>query len=261
MTEIDADPDQPAGDDAEGQELPASIELAWGRRERPTRGPKRGLTLERVVAAGIKVAMTDGIGALSMGRVAAELGVATMSLYRYVSAKDELLTIMVDTALGPPVMPAQGIGWRAGMTAWAVGIHDAYRRQPWSLRVPINAPPLGPNNVLWLEAALRSLAETELSEQDKLFAIILVSGFVRNDATLIADVAATEAAQPVRLSYGGALSQLIDPRRFPAVQRTIESGAFDDDDDPELGFVYGLERILDGLEVLVERSRRPPSAD
>ena len=85
--------------------LPPVIELAWGLRERPGRGTRRGLSLERVVAAGIKVALTEGIGALSMARVAAELGAATMSLYRYVAAKDELLTLMVDTALGPLLAP------------------------------------------------------------------------------------------------------------------------------------------------------------
>src|SRR5215469_5805920 len=89
----------PMSDD---EQLPPAIELAWGRRRRATRGPKPGLTLERIVAAGIKVAMTEGIGALSMTRVAAELGVGTMSLYRYISAKDELLTLMVDSALGSP---------------------------------------------------------------------------------------------------------------------------------------------------------------
>src|SRR5271156_3032527 len=69
--------------------LPASIELAWGLGERPRRGPKPGLTLERIVAAGIRVAMTDGLGSVSMGRIAAELGGSTMSLYRYVRAKDD----------------------------------------------------------------------------------------------------------------------------------------------------------------------------
>jgi AcrR family transcriptional regulator len=65
------------------------------------------------VAAGIKIALTQGLGALSMGRVANELGVSTMSLYRYVSAKDELLTLMVDTGLGSPPPVEAGADWRA----------------------------------------------------------------------------------------------------------------------------------------------------
>ena len=148
--------------------IPPGIELAWGRRQRPTRGPKPGLTLDRIVAAGVKVAMTEGIGALSMTRVATELGVGTMSLYRYVAAKDELLTLMVDSALGTPPPAPPDEDWRAGLTRWAVGIRATYQRHPWALRIPISAPPMAPNNVAWLESALRALSETPLSEQQKL---------------------------------------------------------------------------------------------
>ena len=170
--------------------IPPSIELAWGRRQRGTRGPKPGLTLDRIVAAGIKVAMTEGIGALSMTRVAAELGVGTMSLYRYVAAKDELLTLMVDGALGAPPPAPPGEDWRAGLTRWAVGVRSTYQRHSWALRVPISAPPLGPNNVAWLENALEALEATPLSEQEKLSTVLLLSGFVRNDVTLDLDLAA-----------------------------------------------------------------------
>jgi AcrR family transcriptional regulator len=231
-------------------DLPPSIELAWGLRGRPRRGPKPGLTLERVVAAGIKVAHTDGLGALSMGRVAAELGVATMSLYRYVAAKDELLTLMVDAAIGlPPDLGPPEDGWRAGIARWAVGVRAAYRRHPWALRVPISGPPLGPNNVAWLEAGLRVLAATPLSEHDKVSTILLVSGFIRNEATLTADIVAGAAAEPA-FAYGALLRRLTDPARFPAVHRVIASGAFDDGSDPDAEFNYGLARILDGVERL-----------
>ena len=65
-------------------DLPASIEAAWGLRERPHRGPKPGLSLARIVEAGVQVAEAEGLAAVSMSRVAAELGAAPMSLYRYV---------------------------------------------------------------------------------------------------------------------------------------------------------------------------------
>jgi AcrR family transcriptional regulator len=238
-----------------GSLIPPSIELAWGRRDHGARGPKRGLTLARIVQAGIKIAAAEGLDALSMARVARELGVGTMSLYRYVAAKDELLTLMVDTALGAPNKPP-GVDetWRAGLTWWATGVRDAYRRHPWSLRVPITAPPLGPNNVAWLEAALESLARTPLSEQQKLSVVLLVSGFVRNEATLTADFAAA-AGDQVMPGYGSVLARLIEPEGHPALHRAIASGALDDDDDLDSEFVFGLERILDGVEVLVARTR------
>jgi AcrR family transcriptional regulator len=239
-------------DDPDAPDIPPSIELAWGLRDRGRRGPKPGLTLDRIVSAGIKVALTDGIGALSMAHVASELGVGTMSLYRYVAAKDELLTLMVDAALSsPPAADGADEGWRSGLTRWAVGLRDAYRRHPWSLRVPISAPPLGPNNVAWLEQALRALAGTALSEQDKLSCILLISGFVRNDATLTADFAAATGGEPIMPGYGRVLSHLIAAADFPALHEAIASGALDDEDNIDAEFNFGLARILDGIEALI----------
>jgi AcrR family transcriptional regulator len=238
--------------------LPPAIDLAWGRRRRPTRGPKPGLTLERIVAAGTKVAMTEGIGALSMTRVAGELGVGTMSLYRYVSAKDDLLTLMVDSALGsPPAAPPEE-DWRAGLTRWAVGVRTAYQRHPWALRVPISSPPLGPNNVAWLENALVALQGTPLSEQEKLSTVLLLSGFVRNEATLNLDLAAGAAAAgagggQVMPTYARMLAALIEQGDFPALADAIASGALEDEDDPDSEFQFGLERILDGVAALIAR--------
>jgi AcrR family transcriptional regulator len=237
--------------DKDDSGIPPSIELAWGLREPGRRGPKRGLTLERIVAAGIKLALTEGVAALSMARIAAELGVGTMSLYRYVAAKDDLLTLMVDTALGaPPAQPAGG-DWRAGLRRWAEGVRDAYRRHPWSLRVPISAPPLGPNNVAWLNNALTALAQTPLTEQEKLSSVLLVSGFVRNEEMLVADLLAGSAGEPVMPGYGTLLGKLLGPDQHPALQRAIASGVLDDDDDIEVEFEFGIERILDGIAALV----------
>ena len=233
--------------------IPPSIELAWGRRQRGTRGPKPGLTLDRIVAAGIKVAMTEGIGALSMTRVAAELGVGTMSLYRYVAAKDELLTLMVDGALGAPPPAPPGEDWRAGLTRWAVGVRGTYQRHPWALRVPISAPPLGPNNVAWLENALEALEATPLSEQEKLSTVLLLSGFVRNDVTLDLDLAAGAGGTEVMPTYARMLAALIEGGDFPALAAAIASGALSDEDDPDNEFEFGLARILDGVAALIAR--------
>src|SRR5215468_2656297 len=93
--------------DLDQQALPASVAAAWGVRDRPHKGPKPGLSLERIVAAAVQVADAEGLAAVSMSRVAAELGTAPMSLYRYVTAKDELLALMLDAAYGPaPTGPA-----------------------------------------------------------------------------------------------------------------------------------------------------------
>jgi AcrR family transcriptional regulator len=230
-------------------ELPASLAAAWGRPAPRGRGPKPGLSLERIVAAGVRVAATEGLAAVSMSRVAAELGASTMALYRYVAAKDELLALMVDAALGPPPGASEQDGWRAGLEHWAWAYHDRLRRHEWVVRIPIAAPAVTPNLTAWLDDGLRALGETPLSEEDKLSALLLLSGFVRNEATLVADMSAqTEIMVP----WARLLRELTDQERFPALRQALASGAFDQDDDPDDEFVWGLERILDGIAALVK---------
>src|SRR5262245_31626618 len=126
-----------------GMQIPASFQAAWGAREQPTKGPKPSLSLERIVEAGITVADRDGLEGVSMARVAAELGSAPMSLYRYVSTKDELLLLMADGAMGlPPASVLDATHWRDGLLAWGKGIYDAYLCSPWTLKIPISGPPL-----------------------------------------------------------------------------------------------------------------------
>src|SRR5262245_35900157 len=107
-------------DDQIGGGLPASIAAAWGLRERPNKGPRPALSLQRIVAAAVRVAAADGLQAVSMGRVASELGVSTMSLYRYVGAKEELLALMADlTFEAPPARRGPEESWRDGLARWA----------------------------------------------------------------------------------------------------------------------------------------------
>jgi AcrR family transcriptional regulator len=236
--------------------LPASIEAAWGRHKRPGKGPKPGLTLERIVDAAVRVARSEGLAALSMARVAQELGASTMSLYRYVAAKDELLTLMVDAALGPPP-PATDPdeGWRAGLARWAWGYHDRVRQHPWALRVPITGPPTTPNQVAWLEDGLRSLRDTGLTEEQKASVVLLLSGYVRNEATLTADITAGSFVSDAAMSqYARLLATLTDPDRFPAIHTLLAAGVFDTADHPDKEFTFGLDRLLDGIEALI-RSR------
>jgi AcrR family transcriptional regulator len=234
--------------------LPASIETAWGIRQRPAKGPKPGLSLQRIVSAGVKLAAAEGLAAVSMGRVAGELGAAPMSLYRYVASKDELLALMVDAAVGPPPGSQPGEDWRAGLSRWTWSYYEALGRHPWVVRIPIGGPPTTPNGVAWMETGLASLAETGLDEGEKLSVILLLSGHVRSEVTLMADVGAAAAASG-ELNVSGAWSRLIrnvtDAERFPALHRALASGVLDEDDDPDEDFGWRLERVLDGVDVLV----------
>jgi hypothetical protein len=183
-----------------------------------------------------------------------------MSLYRYVAAKDELLALMVDAALGAPAAaPPPGEDWRAGLARWAWVYHAALRRHPWVLQVPFSGPPVTPNLTLWLEDGLRSLGDTGLTEAEKLSVMLLLSGYVRNEATLTADLGALAPGRPeIMPGWGAQLARLTDPERFPALRAALASGVFDQDDDPDEEFTFGLERVLDGVDALV-RERAVPT--
>ncbi|MET8014195.1 TetR/AcrR family transcriptional regulator [Streptomyces sp. NPDC005271] len=240
-----------------GTGLPASIEAAWGLRERPTKGPRPGLTLTRIVDAAVGIATADGLGAVSMSRVAAELGVSTMSLYRYVSAKDELLLLMEDAAYGsPPPGPEPDEDWRTGSAQWAWALRAAFIRHPWAVRIPISTPPAAPNSVAWMERGLACLRETNLGEGEKISVLMLVSGFVRNEARLAFDLqAAAErtGAGPKEsmASWAQLLERLTDAERFPAVTAALRAGELSTPGGPDDEFIFGLDRILDGVEALI----------
>lgn len=243
--------------------IPDVVARAWGLADAAGKGPRPTLTLDRIVEAAIDLAVDEGMKGVSMARVAERLGVSTMGLYRYVSSKDELLLLMVDAAWGPPPAPherAPGETWRQGLTRWARTQRERLHAHPWILSIPITAPPATPNSVGWMEDGLATMAGTGLSGQEKLSVILLVSGFVRNEATLMAGLAAAaatdETMRSIMVDYGVILRKVTDPVRYPAVHEVLASGAFEDDDDPHLEFVFGLERILDGVESLVH-AREP----
>jgi AcrR family transcriptional regulator len=248
---------------AAGTALPGAIAAAWGLRERPHKGPKPALSVPRIVAAAIKVADTQGLDAVSMGRVAAGLGAAPMSLYRHVSAKEELLTLMVDAAWGDaPRACAPGEGWRSGLSRWAWAMRAGAKRHPWIVRIPLNSLPIMPREVAWFEHALACMRDTSLTEARKASVIMLLARYVRNLATTEADIEAAILASGLSpaewmSSYPRMLAGLTDPHRFPALTAFIAAGVFETADDPDDEFIFGLGRILDGIEVLIQARTEP----
>lgn len=135
------------------------------------------------------------------------------------------------------------------------------------LRVPTSGPPVAPNQIAWLEQGLRCLRDTGLAEGEKLSVMLLLTGFVRSWGRLEADLmeasmASGASAQAAMSGYGRLLARLTDAERFPALHAVIAAGVFDDGpDDPDEPdeFVFGLERVLDGIGALVRaRARTRP---
>ncbi|GAB2937572.1 TetR/AcrR family transcriptional regulator [Micromonospora polyrhachis] len=249
-------------DDHAGDELPRSLELLWGRRERPRRGPRPGLSLEQIVQAAIELADAEGLGQVSMSRVAERVGFTTMSLYRYVEGKDELLMLMQETAGAMPQAAASSAGetaeegWRAGLERWARDHLQTFRRHPWLLEVPISGPPVTPNGLTWMDRGLRALDGTGLADGYRLAVVQLLTGYVHGEAHFSRELhraMGTGAYDPVR--YGRLLRKVVDADRYPTLHKMTSTGFFDEIggyEDAE-DFEFGLQRVLDGIEVFIQK--------
>jgi AcrR family transcriptional regulator len=255
-----------ADTDDEHPALPPGLAAAWGVRPSSRRGPKPALTIEKIVEAAIGLADAEGLAAVSMSRLAESLGFTTMSLYRYVSSKDELLTLMVDVGYGQP-SPEVGrsADWRAELSDWARQALDGYRSHPWICEVPINGPPATPNQLIWLDRILQSLIDSRLDYQEQLGCALLLSGYVRDWATLTRGLAQGEEQRVARgepqTQFSEVFGPFITPDRYPALAPVIAAGEFDDDsDEPEEfddQFGFGLARVLDGIGVLIDQRQAP----
>ncbi len=253
----DAGPDRAAGGaDDPSLTLPPGLDLLWGRRERGRTGPKPGLSIDAIVDAALRVADAEGLDAVSMKRVAAELGFTTMALYRYVDSKDELLAMMWNaSALGLPEVT--GRGWRERLQNWAMLQFDGVCRRPWILQMPMSRPPAGPASLAWVEQALDALAETRLTEAQKMSVVGLISAYALSEARLQYEEAQARG-EGSYADYAELLREVADEQTYPALYRAAWSGELDGrqaTDSPTFDveqFRFGLERILDGIQVLIE---------
>ena len=228
----------------------SSVELLWGHQERPSRGPKPGLSLDGIVRAAITIADAEGLDAVSMQRVAGEFGFTTMSLYRYVPGKSELIDLMIDTAIGPPPdLSAIPGGWRPRLAEWARQTWAFFQQHPWFLGAAMHRI-MGPNQLGWLEQAVAALSGNGLVGQELMEAVLVVNGHVRSMAPF---------AGPESDAWGDAIGSLLrtHSERFPALTAAIADGAFAPADDPADGLEFGLQRVLDGIEVLIKQKGRP----
>ncbi|GIM94281.1 TetR/AcrR family transcriptional regulator [Paractinoplanes toevensis] len=215
-----------------------SVEFLWHERPKPARGPKPALTLDRIADAAIAIADAEGLAAVSMQRVAADLGYTKMSLYRYLPGKAELVAAMLERGIGP-APDLSDRPWRAALTAWATTLLGRYFGHAWSLEASTGNRAIGPVELSWMESALKVLPDG-LTGGERMDAIATIAGHVRA-------IAAQKGGEE-QLTAAMTLVLREHADRFPAVAAALaDAGA------PDQAFTFGLDRILDGLEVLLER--------
>lgn len=243
-----------AGKDRGQRGRTTSAALFWGDKERPSRGPKPGLSIERIVEVAVEVADAEGLPAVSMQRIASEFGFTTMSLYRYLPGKAQLIDLMTDTAFGTPPLLAEVPGWRPKLEEWATQLWHAYHRHPWLFELPAARPgAVGPNELSWLEAAVGAFSGTNLSGAEQLDSVFALTGLIRSWTYRPASMEQEQKPITAEMAeqWGSAVGDLVKEHAesYPALLAAISSGAFDP--GTEDGAEFGLRCVLDGIGVLI----------
>ncbi len=237
-----------------------SLALLWGTAAAPRRGPGRGLTVERVVAAATALADREGLAAVSMRRLAAELEVSAMTLYTYVPGKAELLDLLLDHAYRRlPLVDTSGRPWRERVTAVADENRALLLAHPWAAAVSTARPPLGPGLMAKYEHELAALDDLGLADVERDDALTYVLGFVQANARAALDVRAARLDSALSdeqwwAAHAPLLAQVLDADAHPLAVRvgTAAGAAQGSAYDPERAYRFGLARVLDGLAALVD---------
>ncbi len=204
-----------------------------------------------VVRTAIAVADAEGIATLSMRRIAAELGIPTMSLYQHVPGKDDLVTLMIDHAFGEEPLPAQPpSGWRDALEVAARRQWAAFRRHPWlAPAMSLTRPQLVPSALAYTEWALAALDGRGLDPAGAFNVHIMLFSYVRGMAINLESEAQAEAesgvtAEEWMAAHADTLTTLAAGGSYPHFERVA---ALDFDLDLDALFELGLRCLLDGL--------------
>ena len=238
------------------------LPLLWGERESGSRGPKPGLTVDRIVAAAIAISDAEGLDGLTMRAVAERLGRRR------------------DVAV--PLRPGQGRvarphgrqsqrrdrsasfgagGWRARLEGIARENLRLFERHPWLLQVSVARPPLGPGIIGKYDFELGALVDLGLTDVEMDTTLTLVLDFVRGSAASAVEASRAAGATGQSddqwwLNVAPHLDKVFDARLFPLAARVgvAATDFYQGVGDPRHAFEFGLARLLDGIEIFIERT-------
>jgi AcrR family transcriptional regulator len=223
---------------------------------RPRPEPRRRAPgVDQYVAAALAVADTEGLAAVSMRRVAGDLGSGTASLYRYITNRDELVDLMIDAAQGEDPLPESTQDWRAGLGAVARGLRATLLRHPWLAGELTGRPALGPNSLRRSEAALRAAVALTPDITLASRALATVRAYVLG--SVAAQQAGRRAEQRTGLteeewqhSVGPYITEVLAAGEHPMLARRVHEA---EEPDPDVEFAFGLDCVLDGLAARLGR--------
>jgi len=216
-----------------GAETVCRGQSIWARPERRARGPSPEYRLAEVAAAAIRLAASGGLGAVSMRAVAAELGTTASTLYRYVASRDQLLDLMVDTAMADfAFSPRSGRDWLSELTRLALATRLLYVARPWLMDARPSRSAPGPNTLAWFEHGLSAMASLNRPTVSKMEALGVLNG--------VTTLFARHATAPAAIDFGA-----IEPARHPTLAAAL-AGAVSGRPTADL-FERTVRAVLAGL--------------
>ncbi len=249
---------------ARRQHKPAHLQRPpiWSRPVRPPQSQRPSLAREQIVRAAIELADAEGLEAVTMRRLAQQLGAAAMSLYWHIPHKDDLLDLMLDTAFGEVELPEQelpeqelpeqeqpALDWRADLRLFARHMRDVLRRHTWLPSLISSRPLPSPNRLRYVERLFAALAGLGLDFNTISGILTTVEAYV--DGSAQHEVSPEEirrrtglAEAEWRATFAAYLQQILSSGQYPTVARLIAGNAGITADAP---FEFGLECVLDGI--------------
>jgi AcrR family transcriptional regulator len=210
---------------------------------------KQALTRDRVLAAAVALADREGIGEVSMRKLAQHLGVEAMSLYHHVANKDEILDGMIDRVFAEIDLPGSE-PWKRAMAARAESARAALLRHPWAIGLMESRASPGPATLRHHDAVIGNLRAGGFSVQMAAHAFSLLDsyiyGFVMQEVSL--PFQSSDEAAEVATSIASAM----EPDEYPHLMELTNEYVLQPGYSYANEFAFGLEVVLDGLD----RARR-----
>lgn len=228
-----------------------------GRGAGAARG--EGLSRERVVRAAIALADTEGLGALTMRRVATEFGTSTMALYRHVPSKGELVRLMSESVFSGAPSGPEPADWRPRLAREIRWLWSQYERHPWLARAMagLTRPMASPHAMGYTERVLGIVRGLGLTPHGMIHTHLALLGYAQGVAMAVElELQAQQDTGMTAEEWLAANETRMDSIQLAGAYPVLSTLFGDAEFDLELGalFEFGLERMLDGIESLIERS-------
>ncbi len=206
------------------------------------------LSRDRVLRAAIALADEGGIDALSMRKLADELGVKAMSLYNHVANKDAVLDGILDTAFGEIVLPTGEADWRSEVRKIGVSAHETLLRHPWASGLWARQKP-GPARLRYGDSLLGCLRNAGFSKDLTFHAYHIIESYILGYTFQVLSFRASDEEQFASIAASFLRGELLAeyPHFTEHVQQHMEPEPGHDDVS---GYELGIDLILDGLERL-----------